>query len=171
MTTATQLRKAALAQEGVEQVQVDGRRAWAVGDAVFAALDADGRAVLALADPDAARMASELDAVEQAAPGVVVDLAGVNGMALNFWVHEAWKHVAPSTMTEAARSAARAATDADDDFPAVGRPARRALHGAGIGSLDALALHDRAEVEALHGIGPRAVRLLADALHDRGVDW
>ena len=174
MTTAAQLRKAALSQREVEQVERAGdgvRRAWTVGGRQFAALDSDGRAHLRLGGESAARMADELDAVEVVDLGVLLELGGITGMALNHWVHEAWKHVAPGRLAAAASAASRAASEQQDDLGAIGAPARRALHGHGIADLDTLASRSREEVAALHGIGPKAVRLLAAALAERGVDW
>ena len=60
---------------------------------------------------------------------------------------------------------------ADDDLGPIGAPARRALRGAGITSLDELARRDAAEVAALHGVGPKAVGLLREALAGRGTSW
>ncbi len=58
---------------------------------------------------------------------------------------------------------------ADSDLPAsIGRPATRALLGAGIHTLDRVAEHSEAELLALHGVGPKAVRLLSEALAERG---
>ncbi|MBN0040565.1 DNA-binding protein [Cellulosimicrobium cellulans] len=49
----------------------------------------------------------------------------------------------------------------------MGRPATRALAGAGITTLsDVARLSDR-ELLALHGVGPRAVRILREALAAR----
>ena len=179
MTTSAQLRKAALSRPDVEQVEVepadDGPggvcRAWTVRGRQFAALEPDGRAHLRLAPESAARMAGELAAVQTTDDGVLVELDAINGMALNHWVHEAWKHVAPGSVGAAADAASRAATDHRDDFGAIGAPARRALHGHGVADLDALASRPREEVASLHGVGPKAVRLLAAALAERGVDW
>lgn len=171
MTSPAQLRKAALAQEGAEQVEVGPTRGWAVAGTVFAALTDDGRAALSLGIEPRSRMAGELPGVQTTSSGVLVDLDVIDGMALNHWVHEAWRHCAPAGVVEASAHAARAAAEGDDDFGAIGAPARRALHGAGIGSLDELAARDRDEVAALHGIGPRAVEALAAALAERGTTW
>ncbi|MEV0322951.1 helix-hairpin-helix domain-containing protein [Streptomyces sp. NPDC050658] len=55
------------------------------------------------------------------------------------------------------------------DLPAgIGKPATRALHGAGITTLDQVARRTRRELLALHGVGPKAVRLLAEALERQG---
>ncbi|HIZ38181.1 MAG TPA: DNA-binding protein [Candidatus Ruania gallistercoris] len=54
------------------------------------------------------------------------------------------------------------------DLPAIGRPATRALTTAGITSLDAVAARTEAELLELHGLGPRALRLLREALAAQG---
>lgn len=56
-----------------------------------------------------------------------------------------------------------------DAFPAgMSGPALRALDAAGVRSLDALARWSEAELLALHGMGPKGVRLLRDALAAAG---
>ncbi len=60
---------------------------------------------------------------------------------------------------------------ADGDLPAIGAPARRALHAAGITRLDQLTALTAAEVAALHGVGPKAVDVLRAALGDRGLSF
>lgn len=57
----------------------------------------------------------------------------------------------------------------DDDLPRVGAPATRALAAAGVTRLDEVAAWSEAELLALHGIGPRAVRILKDTLAERGL--
>jgi len=59
----------------------------------------------------------------------------------------------------------------DDDLAAIGAPARRALAGAGISRLDQLPTVSEADLLALHGVGPRAVRLLREALAQRGLSF
>ena len=54
-------------------------------------------------------------------------------------------------------------------FPAgVGGPALRALHAAGIRSLSDLEGRTEAELGSLHGMGPRALGILRDALAASG---
>ena len=57
----------------------------------------------------------------------------------------------------------------DDGLPReIGAPATRALHGAGysrLAQLDGVAAED---LLRLHGVGPRAVRILTEALAGRG---
>jgi hypothetical protein len=51
----------------------------------------------------------------------------------------------------------------------LGAPARRALDAAGISGLDDLANWSRDELLGLHGMGPKAMRTLADALDTNGL--
>lgn len=55
------------------------------------------------------------------------------------------------------------------DFPeGISAPALRALHNAHIRSLHALSRHSRKAILALHGMGPKSLRLLAMALKKAG---
>jgi predicted Fe-Mo cluster-binding NifX family protein len=45
---------------------------------------------------------------------------------------------------------------------AVGRPATRAFEGAGYRTLEALVDSSEKELLALHGVGPRAIRILRE---------
>jgi hypothetical protein len=51
----------------------------------------------------------------------------------------------------------------------IGAPATRALTGAGYTELSQLAGVPAAELAKLHGVGPKALRLLQEALKDRGM--
>lgn len=51
-----------------------------------------------------------------------------------------------------------------ESFPAIGGPALRALHNAGIRSLHELRAWRERDLSSLHGMGPKGVRLLKDAL-------
>lgn len=56
-----------------------------------------------------------------------------------------------------------------DAFPTgVGGPALRALHAAGVRSMADLQDRTKAELLALHGMGPRALGILGDALAASG---
>ena len=48
--------------------------------------------------------------------------------------------------------------------PTIGRPATRALEGAGITTLEQVAATGDRELLALHGFGPRALRILREAI-------
>jgi hypothetical protein len=51
----------------------------------------------------------------------------------------------------------------------IGAPATRALVGAGYTKLTQLAGASTAELKALHGMGPRALRLIQEALEEEGL--
>jgi len=56
-----------------------------------------------------------------------------------------------------------------DDLPKIGAPATRALASIGVTRLDQLTEHTEAELLALHGFGPRAIRILTEALAAEGL--
>jgi predicted flap endonuclease-1-like 5' DNA nuclease len=55
------------------------------------------------------------------------------------------------------------------DLPAIGRPATNALAAAGITTLAQVAELSEAELRALHGVGPKAVTILQEALAADGL--
>jgi predicted flap endonuclease-1-like 5' DNA nuclease len=57
------------------------------------------------------------------------------------------------------------------DLPAIGRPATSALMAAGITTLAQVATSSRRELLAMHGVGPKAVRLLEAALQENGLSF
>lgn len=59
-------------------------------------------------------------------------------------------------------------SDAVGDLPRIGRPATNALRERGVTSLEQVATMSERELLALHGVGPRAVRLLREALVEQG---
>lgn len=54
------------------------------------------------------------------------------------------------------------------DLPPIGRPANSALLAAGITTLAQVAACSRRELLAMHGVGPKAVTILAAALAEQG---
>jgi hypothetical protein len=56
-----------------------------------------------------------------------------------------------------------------DTLPRIGRPATAALELAGYTRLDQLAGVPRASLAALHGVGPKALRILDEALAGHGL--
>lgn len=56
----------------------------------------------------------------------------------------------------------------DEQWPKIGQPATRALAGAGYGGLADLAGVSEKELKALHGMGPKALGILKDALAAQG---
>lgn len=58
----------------------------------------------------------------------------------------------------------------DTGFPrGIGAPATRALQGAGYTQLHQLAGLPVAELKKLHGMGPKALRVLQEALEEQGL--
>ncbi|BCJ61965.1 hypothetical protein [Micromonospora endophytica] len=55
------------------------------------------------------------------------------------------------------------------DLPPIGRPATSALRDAGITTLAQVATHRRDDLLALHGVGPKAIGILATALAEQGL--
>ena len=56
------------------------------------------------------------------------------------------------------------------DLPdAIGRTAARVLALNGISSLEQVAEHSKRELLAIHGVGPKAIAILGDALTARGL--
>lgn len=53
------------------------------------------------------------------------------------------------------------------DLPRLSAPARRALANAGIATLDDLVKHSERQIASLHGMGPKALGLLRDAMGTR----
>lgn len=58
-----------------------------------------------------------------------------------------------------------------DDFPKTSNPARSALHAAGYTRLEQLTQVTEAELLKLHGMGPKAIRILREALAERGLTF
>jgi hypothetical protein len=60
----------------------------------------------------------------------------------------------------------------ESDFPpGISQPALRALHGAGFYRLEQLAEVSEKELLKLHGMGPKALGILRQALQDRGLSF
>ncbi len=60
-------------------------------------------------------------------------------------------------------------TDVSADFPKVSAPAMRALAGAGYTRLTQLAGVPQGELKTLHGMGPKALTILQEALQEQGL--
>ncbi|MFC9131552.1 MmcQ/YjbR family DNA-binding protein [Streptomyces sp. NPDC057099] len=175
MTTVTQLRKAALALPEAEEGTHFGMVAFSVRGKGFASVMKDGRVRLYLPreETEAALAAHPTgERLERMGTpiGFSVPLADVGGKDLNALVRASWFSRAPKRLA-ASLAAAEAAADAPGgDLPAgIGRPATQALLGAGVTTLEQVARHSRAELLALHGVGPKAVRVLSEALEQRGL--
>jgi hypothetical protein len=57
------------------------------------------------------------------------------------------------------------------DLPKLAAPARRALLGAGYTRLEHLTELKESDVMKLHGMGPNAMRVLRNALQERGLSF
>ncbi|MCW5877676.1 MAG: DNA alkylation repair protein [Anaerolineales bacterium] len=56
-------------------------------------------------------------------------------------------------------------------LPKTSNPVQSALEAAGISSLEQLTQHSEAEIAQLHGMGPKALRILKEALAERGLGF
>jgi hypothetical protein len=56
-----------------------------------------------------------------------------------------------------------------DELPKIGAPATRALNNGGYTALRQLAGVPRAELAKLHGMGPKALRIIEDSLAKHGL--
>lgn len=56
-------------------------------------------------------------------------------------------------------------------LPRTGRPSHDTLERSGVRTLEELGERRRADVAALHGMGPRALTILDEALRAAGLDW
>ncbi|MEV6980413.1 hypothetical protein AB0M95_04025 [Sphaerisporangium sp. NPDC051017] len=171
MTTLTQLRKAALSYpETAEKVLGSGIVAFTVRGRRFASMDKDRLVELRLPMPDVEEVlvahptAQRL--VRGATPvGVRVTIGDINGQQLNHWVRRAWLSRAPKQLAARLAAGHTAAPGEVGDLPkAIGGPATRALTGAGITTLAQVAALTDADLLAMHGVGPRAVRILRETL-------
>ena len=59
----------------------------------------------------------------------------------------------------------------ETDLPKLAVPARRALIGAGYTRLEQLTKVKESEVMRLHGMGPNAMKVLRNALRERGLSF
>lgn len=172
MTTMAQLRKAALALPETEEGIHFGMVAFTVRGQGFASVTKDGWVQLQVSDERAEDFLSSHPAgerlVRRGTPiGVRVPLTDINGMVLNALVRAAWSHRAPKRLS-AELDRAEDPGSAEGDLPrSIGRPALRALRGAGISTLEEVAARSEKELLALHGVGPKAIRILDEALRER----
>lgn len=171
MTTLAQLRKAALSLPEVEEGTHLGTVAFKANGKRFASVTKDGTVQLVMTVEDAHDALRKLAAATEwthsgKRVGVAIPLAAVNGMELNALVEKAWRHRAPKRLVNARLAAARGVVpEGPDALPkSIGRLATRALLAAGITTLGEVARRSDAELLGLHGVGPRAVRLLREAI-------
>lgn len=175
MTTVSQLRKAALALPETEEGARSDMVVFSVCGEEFASATKDGWVRLHLTEAgienaEAAHPSGERLTRAGASTGFRVPLADVNGKDLNALVRAAWSCRAPEQWAEALAAADAGVRPADCDLPTtIGGPATRALLGAGLTTLSQVATHTEKELSALHGVGPKAVRILAQSLEREGM--
>lgn len=176
MTTLRQLRKAALALPEVEEGTHFGMVAFQVKGKGFISVTKDGVAQLAMTDEDADAVLERFPTTQrltrQGKPlGVRVPLDAVNGMQLNSLVEKSWASRAPKRLVAQRREAARGEVSSGPaGLPkGIGKPATRALLAAGISSLNDVAGRTQQELLDLHGVGPRAIKILTETLEERGL--
>lgn len=170
MTTRAHLRKTALSlPETIEKRLPSGAVEFVLGAGRFA-LAEGGHVELHLPAADVARVLEKHPTAEPLeGGGVRVPLADMNGQQLNHWLRRAWRSRAPERLAKQAAAAESAVPGGVGDLPrAIGGPATRALVGAGITTLAQVSERTEAELLALHGVGPKAIRILKEALGATG---
>ncbi|WP_092529817.1 hypothetical protein [Amycolatopsis arida] len=171
MTTLAQLRRTALSLPGTAEHAIgSGMVAFIVGGTRFASTGENDTVRLHLPAEEADEMLAAHPTAERLTPaGVRVPLGDVDGQQLNHWVRRAWLAHAPDRLAARAAAAETVVPGEVGDLPrAIGRPATQALAGAGITTLAQVADLTEAELLALHGVGPKAVRVLREALGATG---
>lgn len=59
----------------------------------------------------------------------------------------------------------------ESDFPKISEPATRALSNAGLYRLEQLTKVTEADLLKLHGLGPKAIRILNEVLKEKGLSF
>nr|WP_138754420.1 DNA-binding protein [Paenibacillus sinopodophylli] len=59
----------------------------------------------------------------------------------------------------------------ESDFPKISQPAIRALSHAGLYRLEQLTEVTEADLLKLHGLGPKAIRILNEVLQEKGLSF
>lgn len=171
MTSLAQLRKAALALPEVTEGTHFHMPSFSVAGKGFASLAKDDCLQVQLSEADAEEFLATHPSAERVVRmgtpiGVRIPLADISGKDLNALVRASWHRRAP------ARLRSRVDREPDGgDLPAIGKPAMRALHEAGVVTLDQVAASGRAALLELHGVGPKAIRILDEALDAHGLTW
>lgn len=57
------------------------------------------------------------------------------------------------------------------DLPRIGRPANSALLSENLTTLADVAAYGRSRLARLHGVGPKAIRILESAFDERGIEF
>lgn len=175
MTTRAQLRKTALTFQEVDETTTGDVVTYSVRGREFASLTSDGMVRLRLPEDEVDKAVAAYARAERILHagrpiGFQTPLADVNGQHLWSLVATAWKHRAPRRLAAELTAAVESPFQPGSDLPvSIGRPAARALATAGLTTLDRVATRTEDELLALHGIGPRAIRILTAALAEKGM--
>lgn len=173
MTSLAHVRTAVRRLADVDQGTHFGMESWSVAGQGFLAVTKDRAAIqFRLSPADAQQVLTDIPGTSlltrgETVLGVTIPLDAMNGMQANAVIGRSWAYRAPKRLTMVTDQASR-----DSDLPRnIGRPATAALNGVGIATLPELAAHTEAEIAALHGVGPRAIRVLTEALAERNLTW
>jgi hypothetical protein len=175
MAQVARVRKGALALPEVEEGTHFGMVAFAVRGKNFVSLTKDQQQVRIHLPTDVVE--STVAEHAEAEPlvrmgttiGVSLPLADLDVRLLDRLLLQGWEAAAPQRLV-AERGPATAAARTRG-LPAIGRPAATALGLAGITSLEQVAEHTEEELLALHGVGPKAVRILREAMAVGGLGF
>jgi hypothetical protein len=174
VTTVAQLRKAALGFPETTESQHFDAVVFSVRGKAFVSLTKDRIVQLKVPPADADQFLANhptgapLHRDGNYRIGVRAPLADINGKTLNALVRAAWTHNAPEHL--AAQLEARYNEHRHADLPdGLSKPALRALHTVGIDTLEQAAAWSEADLLQLHGLGPRTIRLLREALREQGL--
>jgi hypothetical protein len=173
MEQIERIRSGALALPEVEETTHFGMVAFAVRGKSFVSLTKDQQHVrihlpLALAESTVAEHSAAEPVVRMGTTiGVCLPLEGLDVRLLDRLLQQGWEAAAPKRLVVERGPAGGASRTIG--LPAVGRPAANALGQAGITSLEKAAEHTEAELLALHGVGPKAVRILREAMAAKGL--
>jgi len=171
MTTELQrVRAAALQLAQVRETTHFRMPAFTVAGRSFASLK-DERLQLRLAEQDVETLLAQQSGAERistarAVIGASVPVADLGDAVLLEWLGRSWRHRAPAALGKP--EDAPRAVGSLPDLPA---PAQRALAASGVTSLADVCARSRAELLALHGVGPKAIRVLQEAIDGAGLRW
>ncbi|MGM0840314.1 MAG: DNA-binding protein [Bacillota bacterium] len=59
----------------------------------------------------------------------------------------------------------------DSELPKISKPANRGLHHAGFYRLEQFTGVSESDILKIHGVGPKAVRILNEALKEKGLSF
>nr|WP_263314221.1 helix-hairpin-helix domain-containing protein [Mammaliicoccus sp. Marseille-Q6498] len=57
------------------------------------------------------------------------------------------------------------------ELPKIGKPATRALNSINVTTLEDVSKYDEKYLSELHGVGPKAIRILKESLEEKGLSF